>query len=230
MPEVHHQGICTTEKSVLKLLNTEHRELVRWLHDDLAQNLVAIKSFATAIIDQNKDQADDTAEIADIIKQAANDAYRAVYDLMQELRAQEGADEVTSIAISACLKEARLSEKHIEYQLNIDPELEDLDNFTKSVILRSLRTFINYSKLSKKPPRLIIDLKAASHNARHKIEMRLNHQGGFEIAADEAPGISALCERIKAIGGEALIEINGSDSIQLKLSFDPLNLDCEAPE
>lgn len=230
MSAVRPPGICDTEKSVFKLLKTEHLELVRWLHDDLAQNLVAIRSFATAIIEQDKKQVEETVEIADIIRQAADNAYRAVYDLMQELRAQEGADHATSVAISACLKEARLSEKKIQHQLHIDPGLEDLDNFTKSVILRSLRSFINYSKLNKQSARLIIDLKTVSHNTGHKLYLRLSHQGKFEITPDQAPGISALCDRIEAIGGEALIETNGHDSLHLNLRFDPIYLDNEAPK
>ena len=60
----------SADQSVRKLLIAEYQNLVQWLHDDLGQNLVAIKSFAEAIIEQNKDSKDDTSELAEFIKQA----------------------------------------------------------------------------------------------------------------------------------------------------------------
>lgn len=228
MPEANSQSNATNEQSALRLLETEHRALVRWLHDDLAQNLVAIKSFAAAIIEQNNTRTDDTAEIAEIIKQAASDAYRAAYDLMQELRAQDAADQATTLALSTCIEEARLDEKNIQHRLHIDSNLEDLDNFTKASILRSLRTFINYSKQSKQTPRMIIGLHVLSHDAEHELELRLSHQGEFEIAPNDAPAIRALRERIEAVGGKVIIETNDKDSLHLKLRFNPIVLDTEA--
>ena len=225
MHKVDPRNNCTPEPSALKLLRVEHRALVDWLHDELAQNLVAIKSFAAAIIEQNKEQADDTAEIANIIMQAANNAYRAAYDLMQELRAQDGADATTTDAISTCLTEARLKEKNIAYRLHVDPILDGLDNFTKAVILRSLQTFINFSRQSRETPRMVIRLKALSQATKHKVELRLGHQGKFDIAPEDAPAIQALRERIEAIGGETVIETNNKDRLDLRLRLDlvPMN-------
>lgn len=228
MQKVELQGNCTTEQSALKLLKVEHRALVDWLHDDLAQNLVAIKSFAAAIIEQNRERADDTAEIADIIKQAADNAYRAAYDLMQELRAQDGADEITTDAISTCLIDARLKEKNIAYRLHVDSDLDALDNFTKAVILRSVQTFINYSKQCTETPCMIISLTALSQATRYKVELRLSHQGEFEIAPEDAPAIRALRERVEAIGGEVVIETNDKDRLDLRLRLNPVPMSNEA--
>ena len=228
MPDANPQGNCINQQPASRLLKTEHRALVRWLHDDLAQNLVAIKSFAAAIIEQNKERADDTAEIAEIIKQAASNAYRATYDLMQELRAQNGADRSLGVAISAWLSAARLSEKNINHQLHIDPGLEDLDEFTKAAILRSLQTFINYSKQSKGSPRIKISLNDLSNTSGYNAELLLNHEGEFEIAPNDSPAIIALRERIEAIGGEVSVETNDTDSFQLSLRFYSATAESEA--
>jgi glucose-6-phosphate-specific signal transduction histidine kinase len=76
----------TTAQSLLRLLESDHQSVVKLLHDDIGQSLVAIRSIAEAILDQDSHQADETGELVDLIKQASNSAYRSAYDLMQELR------------------------------------------------------------------------------------------------------------------------------------------------
>lgn len=228
MPENKTLTERSAEQSALRLLKIEHQALVRWLHDDLAQNLVAIKSFAGAIAEQNEDCQDDTAEIADIIKQAADDAYRAAYDLMQELRAQDAADQTTTLALTTCLQEARLSEKNILHSLHIDAGLEDLGYFSKAIILRSLRALINFSKQSTEQPQISIGLHALSQSVKHSLELSYSHQGEFKITPNDSAAIRALRERLEAIDGEVQMDTNNQDRLSLILRFHPITLSMES--
>ncbi len=222
-----HQNSATNQ-SAHRLLIAEHQNLVHWLHDDLGQNLVAIKSFTEAIIEQDKDTADDTTELANLIKQTANVAFRATYDLMQELRAQDTADQAISAALTNCLEDARLKENEIQYQLNVDTDLNDLDYFTKAVILRSVRTFINFSRQVQTPPRLSISLGHAGPQKKpFALELRLVHQGELDILPGQAPSLEAMEKRIDAIGGVMALETNNRNYLNLNLLLNPLPVDSE---
>ncbi|MDH5356469.1 MAG: histidine kinase, partial [Gammaproteobacteria bacterium] len=118
-------------EAIENLLQVEHQNMVDWLHDELGQNLVAIKSFAAAIMEQSKGRDDDTAELAEFIKQAADQSYRSTYDLMQELRAEEHAELSVDKALETCLEEARLNQLGIAFNLDIDISPDDmLDRYT----------------------------------------------------------------------------------------------------
>lgn len=228
MSQTNSVSKSSSHLQALSLLEAEHQSLVHWLHDDLGQNLIAIKSFANAIIEQNENASDDTAELADIIRQAANAAYRATYDLMQEIRARDGADKSPEFAIVDCLENARLKEKGIEYRLEMGDGLEALDNFTLAEILRSLRTFVNYSKLCEYTPSLTIELQLVnSDNCAQIIELRLAHQGEFEIQPGDSPGLIALQKRIESINGLLTLQTNNHDQYSLNIQLKPALADSE---
>ena len=150
-----------------RMLDSEQHSLLRMLHDDLGQNLVAIKSFATAIADQHAgadgDQhgatGNDTGELAGMIREAAESAYRSSYDLMQELRAQYLADRPIDDALGDCLEEARLQENGISYDYRVDTALaDDLGVLTRAFVLRSVRCYANVCKALTDCERISVDL------------------------------------------------------------------------
>lgn len=203
-----------------KLLQLEQQNLARWLHDELGQNLVAIKSFATAIIEQNQQATDDTLELADIIKQAADQAYRSTYDLMQELRAQDNADLPVDAALAACLKDARLKEKGIDYQLDIDINPAELDKLGLAIILRSMRSFINFSLQCSQVPTLSISLRYLSQaEGSHTLELKLSHRGELDMPPKESSGLTILRKRIEAIGGETQLYTDNKQKLDLTLKL-----------
>ena len=211
----HKSQSINTDCQLLKsLLQVEHQNLVHWLHDELGQNLVAIKSFATAIIEQNKDAADDTAELAEFIKQAADQSYRSTYDLMQELRAQSYADLPVYTALETCLVEARLKQQGIDYKLDVDIEPDYLESFTLSIILRSVRSFISFSKQSTQPATLSVGLVSIGNDA---VELRLAHRGEFDIIPAESAELNALRKRVEAIDGT--MQLDSDDKQQLDLTL-----------
>ena len=208
-----------TNNSVAEqLLKIEHQNLIHWLHDDLGQNLVAIKSFANAIVEQNSEAEDDTVELAGMIKQATELAFRSTYDLMQELRSQEFANQSISDGLTNCLEQARLKSRGITESLEVDSSLDKLDTFTKAVILRSTRCFINFNKLSEQAQSISIELRQnRTDNARYALQLEFSYRGEFDILPTEYPGLSALQSRIEAIGGTTKLETNDRDALTLTL-------------
>jgi len=205
------------------MLDSEQQSLVKLLHDDLGQNLVAIRSFAAAIARENVDAPGDTGELADMIREAAESAYRSSYDLMQELRAQYMADREIGDALQTCLEESRLKENHIDYSCRVDPALAGLDFPTRAFILRNVRCFANICKSLDNCERIAIDLDAAGTAARPALALRLELDGNSDRLDPEHFTLVALAERLAAIGGEMRLDDSGNDeNTRLELRFEPL--------
>lgn len=211
----------------MRLLHAEHRSMIDLLHDDLGQNLVAIRSFAAAIAERFAEAGDDTAELAALIGEAADSAYRRSYDLMQELRAQQGADQELTMSLDACLQEARLQENGIEGRFHVDSAVGEINRSTQALVLRNLRGFVSFCKALGRCERISVDFQPALGRSERQLELVLGYAGQFEQLDSENPSLKALAERTSAIGGEIMLGCNaGRGEVTLNLYFDPLLPDC----
>lgn len=212
-----------------RLLDSEQQSLVKLLHDDLGQNLVAIRSFAAAICERHENTDGDTGELAQMIRDAADSAYRSSYDLMQELRVQSLADREIAEALNTCLDEARLKQNGIAYESRVDPSLNCLDTATKALILRNTRCFANFCKSLEGCENFSVDLRPGAGEVKSALEMTLVRCGRFEYLNREDLALVSLAERLAAIGGETSLETSeDNDRITLELRFDRLRVDGEA--
>lgn len=206
-----------------RLLASEQQSMVKLLHDDLGQNLVAIKSFAAAIVEQHGEADGDTGELAGMIREAADAAYRSSYDLMQELRAQDYADRKIDEALEICLREARLKENGIDYQCRIDPSVGPLDEDTRALILRNVRSYANFCKSLQACEGFSLDLRPGNENGGSALELTLVQSGKFDSLNREDFTLVSLGERMSAIGGDMSLEASGDrNRITLHLRFEPL--------
>ena len=224
---LHGTSANGTGCNAMRMLHAEQQSLIELLHDDLGQNLVAIRSFSAAIAERYADDGGDTAELATMINEAAEAAYRRSYDLMQELRAQQSADEDLATAVGECLREARLQERDIVALYRIDAEIDELDRATRALVLRNVRGFANLCKSLGDCERVSITLQPALGKSDRLLQLALGYAGSFEQLDNDHPSLKSLAERTSAIGGEILL---GCDSrggeFTLDLFFDPLFADC----
>lgn len=213
--------------SAMRLLHAEHQSMIELLHDDLGQNLVAIRSFAAALAERHADAGDDSAELAAMIGDAADSAYRRSYDLMQELRAQHGADRDLTTSFDDCLREARLQEYGIASRYRVDQAVGEIDRSTHALVLRNLRTFISFCRALGACEQISVDLQPALGRSDRQLELVLRYGGQFEQLDSENPSLRALAERTGAIGGEIMLGCDaGRGEVTLNLYFDPLISDC----
>jgi glucose-6-phosphate-specific signal transduction histidine kinase len=209
------------------MLQADHRALIDMLHDELGQNLVAIRSFAAAIAEQHAEADNDTAEIAAMINDAADSAYRRCYHLMQELRAQHAADQEMSPGLDECLREARLQENNIGSQFRIDPAVGELDPTTRAFVLRNVRCFANYARTLGVCKQVSVELRPALGNSDRLLDLFLGYSGKFDKLDCEDLSLRSITERTDAIGGEILVGCNAAQGeFTLQLYFDPLVTNC----
>jgi len=207
-----------------RMPDSEQHALVRLLHDDLGQNLVAIKSFAAAIAEQHAGAAGDTGELAAMIREAADSAYRSSYDLMQELRAQYLADREIDDALEACLAESRLKENGIVYGCELEPGLGSLDAASRAFILRGVRCYANLCKALDDCRRIDVKLNAGKDETDYELVLTLEHDG--QDSLDPAHfSLLSLGDRLEAIGGEMRLD---ADNRCLQLRFDRFERGNEA--
>jgi len=204
-----------------RMLDSEQHALVRLLHDDLGQNLVAIKSFAAAIAEQHAGSDGDTGELADMIRDAAESAYRSSYDLMQELRAQYLADRQIGEALEACLAESRLKESGIAYSCDVDPQLLSLESLSRAFILRAVRCYANLCKALDDCQHIAVELRIAGDANDTDLVLTLRH-GGRDTLDPVHFSLQALDGRLEAIGGEMRYD---AANRCLELRFDRLERD-----
>ncbi len=200
------------------MLDSEQHALVRLLHDDLGQNLVAIKSFAAAIAEQHACADGDTEELAGMIREAAESAYRSSYDLMQELRAQSLADREIGAALEVCLAESRLKENGIAYNCDVQTETANLGPSTRAFILRAVRCYANLCKTLADCQRITLELRTAETEGTPEILLILEH-GGQDSLDPAHFSLQALGDRLEAIAGEMRLD---AANRRLELRFDPL--------
>jgi glucose-6-phosphate-specific signal transduction histidine kinase len=203
------------------MLDSEQHALVRLLHDDLGQNLVAIKSFAAAIAERHAGADGDTEELAGMIREAAESAYRSSYDLMQELRAQYLADREIGAALEACLAESRLKESGIAYNCDLQTEAANLDFQTRAFILRAVRCYANLCKTLVDCRRIVVDLRTAGTEGAPELLLILEH-GGQDSLDPAHFSLRALGDRLEVIGGEMRLD---AANRRLEIRFDRLEPD-----
>ena len=207
---------------ISRLQKSEHEALVHWLHDDLGQNLIAIKSFSVAIMEQCQDKDDDTLELAGFIHDAAESSFRATYNLMQELRAEQLANQEINIALAQCLQESGLKEKGISHQLYVEEKLDNLDRDTKAFVLRSVRAYVNCCKSIESATEISVRLSRSTKAIEQLLELKLAYSGNGRFDESSLPELQRLRDRIEAIEGKCLVLQDNDKEHVLMLKFDPV--------
>jgi two-component system sensor histidine kinase UhpB len=213
----------TVAQSLLRLMESDHQSVVRLIHDDIGQSLVAIRSIAEAILDQNGHESDETGELVDLIKQTTDSAYRSAYDLMQELRAQDAASADIPAALEHCLEESRLADKLIDFKIYTPGDVDGLDVATRAFILRNVRCFVNACKQFANGGCITVKIPVNTPESTHRVTLNLIYIGKLELGTQDLDDhFVAMKNRVEAIGGLFLTDLDDTQQLNLSLCFNPL--------
>lgn len=210
-------------ESLQRLQRYDREALVRMLHDDIGQSLVAIRSIACALLEQPGIDADQCAELAELIHQSSDSAYRSVYDLMQELRVQELAREDLEPAIERCLGESRLDARRIDFEIQSHDDLGATDEDTRGLMLRSLCNFVNACKRVASAGRLRVQLSRLESQSRYGLRLQMDYAGDADAALLDLERYFDDCRgRIESIGGAFNAELDDPRQFMVRLDFEYL--------
>ena len=202
--------------TALRMLQFEQAEFERFLHDELGQSLVALRSMAAAL----GDGAD--SDIVELVSLTANDAYVEVYDRMMELRAEALAQEPNfADAVRQCLDDARLEARDLAYRLQMPEDIDQsIGPVQRRLVLRGLRGLVNALKRGDSGGG---ELRVALTAGNNGIDLQLQLQpGGFPAAFLEQPQLRRLDGRLRAFGGDLLANAN-QDIIDVHLRLSALD-------
>ena len=200
----------------LRLLQFEQSEFERFLHDELGQSLVALRSMAAAL----GDGAD--SEIVELVSLTANDTYAEVYDRMTELRAEALALEADFAgSLHRCLDDARLEARNLVYRVQSSGDgIDDIDPINRRLLLRGLRCLVNALKRAESHgDELVVAVVNEADGARLSLQL---HPGGFPAALLDHPYLARLAARLGEFGGGLDAPASGAEgAITLRLPARP---------
>ena len=197
------KNIQQLSEKVIEVQEKERKTFSQTLHDELGQNIAALK-IGLQIMQSS------TSDGIDIVNQSVNEIHSSVYDLMNWVRPSILEDGLFATLESHYFRE-RLKNANIKYQINLSGNSETLSEVLKISIFRIIQEAVTNSIKYSQAEHFSIDLIIEKKNILLKIKddgigsqiHRLEElTGGF--------GLTGIKERVFTLSGNIeLITDNG---------------------
>ena len=193
---------------------TERRNLVRELHDDVGQALTAVRTHASVIRNQHSSSEDVCPRSAQTIMDLSGQLYESIHRIMRQLRPRALDDLGLSVALQSCIDGAGLEAAGIAVDVRIGEGLERLDETAAIAVYRllqeALTNVVRHADAKtvwirvacKKRP------KAPGASAREVLEISVEDDGrGFPEGGVPVQrlGLLGIEERVHSVGGDLVI-------------------------
>jgi glucose-6-phosphate-specific signal transduction histidine kinase len=205
-----NKHIQELSERVIQVQEQERKMFSQTLHDELGQNIAALK-IGLEIMKSK------TSDGMDIVNQSVNDIHSSVYDLMNWVRPSILEDGLFSTLESHYFRE-RLKNANIKYHLNLLGQNENLSEVLKISIFRivqeAVTNSIKYSQAENFSIDLIIEDKHLTLNIKDDGVGKQNHSkkqlaGGF--------GLLGIREKVFAFSGNISIMTENGFEISIKI-------------
>lgn len=183
----------------------ERGAIARELHDELGQQVTAIKSISLAMARRAAGQDTQTEESARLVTQCADQIYDGVHHLIARLRPLALDRFGLRDALQDLLDEWRLRHPQVALSLVVSGALESLDDTHSTAVYRIVQEAVTNALRHAQANRIDITLQAASETLT--LEIADNGQG--QVAQFEVRGhfgVPGMRERAQALGGSFTIE------------------------
>lgn len=180
-------------------------QIARELHDELGQQVTAIKSVATAIAHRAKDVDAHIESSAYMVVQCADAIYEEVHQLVSQLRPLALDRFGLQDALQDLLEDARKRHPHIKITLLIQAPLASLDRdlatATYRIMQESLTNALRHAKASQ------IEMRVERQEALLRLEVKDNGVGPLANWQDSGHfGVIGMHERAQGLGGDLKFE------------------------
>ena len=238
-------------KRIQCVYETERREWAHLLHDDFGQSLAAIKSFAVGIRNTT-DSTSDEHELAESIRDIADELYISAYDLMRGLRSGFIDDIGLLGGIQLCIDNSRLAQQGIEVQIQSEGEIESLGLLMNVAILRMVQESLSGIIRSSSPSEIIIfisvqqrcldecrkhprntdtDETGSAPLVREVLQLSISSNAVDTAETDNYMGVfQRTHDYVEAFGGDYSVKQIDNDGIGIRISLDITDLIEETVE
>ncbi|MBI5899087.1 MAG: PAS domain S-box protein [Rhodocyclales bacterium] len=197
-------------RELIRLQEVERQHLAQELHDDLSQQLVAIRAYAGAIRRNAGDPARSEANAA-AIESAVGEIYDASHRLVEGLHPQVLDSAGLSAAI--CLLLARWGTTHPETRawLRLAGDVEPEDDLGRINLFRIVQECLANVHAHSGARRVRLFLGQRSRSDGRWLRLVVRDDGcGMDVAASHSGyGLIVMRERVRALGGSLRLQAGG---------------------
>ena len=191
-------------------LEEERKSIARELHDEMGQNLTAIKTIGTAIANRDSDEESITRQNALTIVEVTSRIYDMVHSIIRELRPSALDHLGLEDAIFELCERHRRANSDLDLKLDFDGGLNGYDEYVNITVYRVIQECLTNAAKHAGASCVSItvsNLLVESNLAR--IEIKVQDDGkGLDVDLSESRrfGLLGMRERVQAFSGDIQIE------------------------
>lgn len=190
------------------------RDVARELHDEIGQNITAIRIHAS--MTQRTKDIEEKDEYAEIIEKISSNIYQTTHGLLDRLRPKSLDDLDLKEAIFQLVNDLQFSSQKIKMSIHFDINEDEISDTIKVTLFRisqeALNNIIKYANASK------VNLSLTRSNINNRDEYKLvikdNGIGLKENDRSKGFGLTGMRERISVLGGHFSIKNNVDNNKQ----------------
>lgn len=194
-------------RELIRLQEVERQHLAQELHDDLSQQLVAIRAFAGAIRRNAGDRARSEANAA-AIECAVGEIYEASHRLMEGLHPQVLDSAGLHAAICLLLARCGLTDPEIRAWLRLAGDIEPDDEVGRINLFRIVQECLANVHAHARARRVRIFLAQRRRPEGRWLRLVVRDDGvGMDVSAPRTGyGLIVMRERVRALGGSLCLQ------------------------
>ena len=191
-------------------LEEERKSIARELHDEMGQNLTAIKTIGTAIANRDSDEGSITRQNALTIVEVTSRIYDMVHSIIRELRPSALDHLGLEDAIYELCERHRRVNLDLDLKLNFDGVLNRYDEYVNITVYRVIQECLTNAAKHAGATRVSVtvsNLLVESNLARIEIKVQDNGKGlDVDLSESRRFGLLGMRERVQAFNGDIQIE------------------------
>jgi PAS domain S-box-containing protein len=193
-------------------LEEERKSIARELHDEMGQNLTAIKTIGTAIANREPDEQSITRQNALTIVDVTSRIYDMVHSIIRELRPSALDHLGLADAITDLCDQHRRANPELDLQLDFEGEVNRYDEYVNITVYRVIQECLtNAAKHAVASKVSVFVSTNVKESGIAQIMIRVQDDGqGLDANASESRrfGLLGMRERVQAFNGDIKIESN----------------------
>lgn len=199
------------------------RQIARELHDDLGQQLTAIKSLGFAISHRAQGQDGRIAESARMVVQCADAMYESVHQMVGQLRPPALDRFGLADAVQDLVEQARTQHPGVHIQLQMDGALDAVDGALATAVYRIAQESLTNALRHAQAQRIVLHL--CRQPQQITLEVRDDGRGlhpDWELSGHF--GVIGMRERAEGLGGRFAVEPIAGGGVRVRANL-PLAAD-----